>query len=105
MKVIKGVLKEELNNSLSMRRNYQRELAKLPRGSLIKKKIRGNEYYYIVLREKGKVKFIYKGKLNAQETERYKQAKEYRAKYRKLISELNKQIKFLKGTLRGKKPV
>jgi len=105
MKVIKGVLKEELDNSLAMRMNYQRELAKLPKGSLVKKKIKGNEYYYLVLREKGKVKFIYKGKLNADEVKRYKQAREYRAKYRKLVSELNKQIKFLKGTLRGKKPV
>jgi hypothetical protein len=105
MKVIKGILKEELNNSLRMRKNYQRELAKLPKGSLIKKKIRGREYYYLVLREKGRVKFIYKGKLNDDEIKAYKQAKEYRAKYRKLISELNKQIKFLKGTLRGKKPV
>ena len=105
MKVIKGVLKEELDNSVSMRINYQRELAKLPKGSLIRKKIRGNEYYYLVLREKGKVKFIYKGKLDADEIKKYKQAKEYRAKYRKLVSELNKQIKFLKGILRGKKSV
>jgi hypothetical protein len=80
-------------------------LAKLPKGSLVKKKIRGKEYYYLVLREKGRVKFIYKGKLNADEINKYKQAKEYRAKYRKLISELNRQIKFLKGTLRGKKSV
>jgi hypothetical protein len=105
MKVIKGILKEELNNSLRMRKDYQRELAKLPKGSLIKKKIRGREYYYLVLRVKGAVKFIYKGKLDADEIKAYKQRKEYRAKYRKLISELNKQIKFLKGTLRGKKPV
>jgi len=105
MKVIKSVLKEELDNSLAMRKNFQRELAKLPRGSLIKKKIRGNVYYYLVMREKGRVRFVYKGKLNANEIKIYKQAKEYRAKYRKSISELNKQIKFLKGTLRGKKPV
>jgi len=35
----------------------------------------------------------------------YKLAKEYRAKYRKLLSKVKKQIKFLKGTLRGKEPV
>lgn len=105
MKVIKGILKEELNNSLRMRKDYRRELAKLPKGSLIKKKIRGGEYYYLVLRVKGAVKFIYKGKLGASEIKVYKQTKKYRAKYRKLISELNKQIKFLKGTLRGKKSI
>jgi hypothetical protein len=105
MKVIKSVLKEELANSLAMRRNFRKELAKLPKGSLVKKNIRGNIYYYLVSREKGKVKFVYKGKLNTDEIKIYKQTREYRSKYRKSISELNKQIKFLKGTLRGKKSV
>ncbi len=106
MKVIKSVLKEELANSLAMKRNYEKELAKLPKGSLIKKTVKGHEYYYLVVREKGKVKFIYKGKkVSDREIKKYKQAKEYRAKYRRLLSEVKKQIKFLRSTLRGKKPV
>jgi hypothetical protein len=103
MKVIKGVLKEELSNSLAMKRNFQRELVKLPKGSLVKKKIRGHIYYYVVLREKGRVRFIYKGKLATEDVKKYKQTQEFKIKYRKSISELNKQIKFLKGTLRGKR--
>ena len=59
---IKGVLKEELENSIRMKRKYEEELKKLPVGSLIKKKIKGYEYYYIVLRENGTIKFVYKGK-------------------------------------------
>lgn len=105
MKFIKSVLEEELANSLAMKKDYERELAKLPKGSLIKKKIKGHEYYYLEVREKGKVRFVYKGKLSDKEIEKYKQAKEYRAKYRKLLSQIKKQIKFLKGTLRGKEPV
>lgn len=106
MRVIKGVLEEELANSLAMKKNYERELAKLPKGSLIKKKVKGHEYYYLVLREEGKVKFIYKGKkVSKEEIAKYKQAKEYRAKYRKLLSEVKKQIKFLRSTLRGKQSV
>jgi hypothetical protein len=105
MKVIKGILEEELANSLAMQKNYERELAKLPKGSLIKKTIKGHEYYYLQLREAGKVKFIYKGKLPAKEVKTYEQAKQYRAKYRKLLSETKKQIKFLRTTLRGKKSV
>ena len=102
MQIIKNMLKEELANSLAMKKNYERELAKLPKGALIKKNINGNEYYYVVVRENGKVKFIYKGKrLDKEEIRKYKQAKQYRAKYRKLISELNKQIKFLRKILRG----
>ena len=103
MKVIKSVLEEELANSLSMQKGYEKELAKLPKGSLIKKNVKGHMYYYLVVREKGKVKFIYKGKkVSDKEIHKYKHAKEYQAKYRKLLSEIKKQIKFLRSTLRGK---
>ena len=105
MTVLKGVLKEELANSLRMKKNYERELAKLPRGSLIKKNIRGHEYFYLVYRDGDKVKFIYKGKVSKDEQQRYKSVKELRAKYRKLLSEVKKQIKFLRSALRGKEPV
>ncbi len=105
MNVIKSVLKEELANSQAMKKDYERELARLPKGSLVKKKIKGREYYYLVVRKNGKVRFTYKGKLCDKEIEKYEQAKKYRAKYRKLLSQVKKQIKFLKGTLRGKKPV
>ena len=105
MGVIKGVLKEELENSLRMKSDYERELAKLPKGSLIKKKIKGHEYYYLLLREKGKVRFIYKGKVSNEEIEKYREAKEYRAKYRKLLSQVKKQIRFLRSALRGKESI
>lgn len=105
MGVIKGVLKEELENSIGMKSDYERELAKLPKGSLIKKKVKGHEYYYLLLREKGKVRFIYKGKVSDEEIKKYKEAKEYRAKYRKLLSQVKKQIRFLRSTLRGKESI
>jgi len=106
MAIIKGVLREELENSLRMKEDYERELAKLPKGALVKKKIKGHEYYYLVLREKGKVKFIYKGKaVSEAELRKYKEAKEYRAKYRKSLSQVKKQIKFLRSTLRGKESI
>ena len=38
MKVLISVLKEELANSHSMKKNNEKELAKLPKGSSIKKK-------------------------------------------------------------------
>jgi len=105
MGVIKGVLSEELANSLQMKKGYERELSKLPKGSLIKKKIKGHEYYYLLFRKNGKVSFIYKGKLPKEEINRYKEAKLLRAKYRKLLSQVKKQIKFLRSSLRGKESV
>lgn len=106
MGIIKDILREEMENSLRMKENYERELAKLPRGSLIKKNIKGLEYFYLICREHGKVRFIYKGKsVPSSEIKKYQEAKKYRAKYRKLLSECKKQIKFLKGALREKKSV
>jgi hypothetical protein len=105
MKVIQDVLREELKNSRAMKRGYEREMAKLPRGSLVKKKVKGHDYYYLQVREAGKVRFIYKGKSSSEEREKYEQAKLYRAKYRKLLSEVKKQIRFLERTLRGRKSI
>ncbi len=105
MRVIKSVLKEELANSLAMKRSYERELAKLPKGSLVRKVIKGHEYYYLQVREAGRVRFLYKGKLARDEIAKYEQAKQYRSKYRRLLSETNRQIRFLRTTLRGKESV
>jgi len=37
---IKPILKEELANSLKIQKKYEEELDKLPKGSLIKKRLR-----------------------------------------------------------------
>ena len=102
---IKGVLKEELDNSLRMRRQYESALKKLPKGSLALRKIGGHDYYYLVQRQGKKVKYAYRGKLPKKEIEKYEEAKKLRAKYRNLLSQVKKQIKFLKGTLRGKEAI
>lgn len=103
---IKGVLREELSNSIKMKKRYEEELEKLPVGSLIKKNVKGHEYYYIVLRENGKVRFLYQGKdVPESVIEEYARAKALRAKYRRLLSQVKKQIKFLKGALRGQEPI
>ena len=104
--VIKSVLREELQNSLRMKKQYERELAKLPKGSLVKRIIKGHEYYYLVYRENGKFKSVYKGKSVAKrELKKYQEAKELRAKYRHSLSKLKRQIRYLKGVLRGKEEI
>jgi ABC-type phosphate transport system auxiliary subunit len=103
--VIKGVLAEELENSLRMQKEYNEALKKLPKGCLVIKKIKGHEYYYLVKRISDKVKYIYKGKISEEEKKQYEEAKELRAKYRKLLSQVKKQIRFLRSSLRGKEAV
>ena len=103
--VIKGVLAEELQNSLRMKKGYEEALRRLPQGCLAVRKIRGRPYYYVVKRVGQKVKYIYKGKIPEGERQKYLEAVKLRAKYRKLLSQVKKQIKFLKGALRGKEAI
>lgn len=102
MNVIKGVLEEELQNSLRMKKQYEKALNELPRGCLVEKRIKGHKYYYLAVRESKKVKFIYKGKISEEEKKEYMEVKKLRAKYRNLLSQVNKQIAFLKKALNGK---
>ena len=103
--VIKGVLAEELKNSLRMENEYEEALRQLPKGCLVLKEIRGHHYYYLVKREGHKIRFIYKGKLSEEEQKKYAEAKILRAKYRKLLSQVKKQIKFIRGAIRGKEAI
>jgi len=103
---IKELLKEELGNSLRMERDYRRALGKLPRGSVVKKIIRGRPYYYLAYREKSRVRFLYKGrKMEERELAKYRDAKRFRVQYRKLLSDVRKQIIFLRKVLRAKQAI
>lgn len=102
---IKSVLAEELQNSLRMKKGYEKALRALPVGSLARRVIRGHEYYYLARKRAGKVYFRYRGKISEEEKRRYAQAKQDRARYRHLLARVKKQIKFLRGALRGKEPI
>jgi hypothetical protein len=67
--------------------------------------IKGHNYYYLQVRDKQKVNFFYKGKVSGEEIHKYGEAKKYRAKYRKMLSQVKKQIKFLRSSLRGKEAI
>lgn len=101
MGVIKGVLKEELVNSLSLLKRYQDEAEKL-KGALVKKKIAGRVYYYRARRQKGKVKFHYLGADSSRIKKTHRERRGSLAKYKKMITRVKNQIKFLKRALRGK---
>lgn len=103
--VIKGVLAEELENSLRIQKDYERSLKELPQGCLARRVIRGQAYYYLVRRDGLKVVYQYMGKLAPEEIRKYQDAKARRAQYRHLLSRVKKQVRYLKGALRGKAAV
>ncbi len=104
---LKGVLKEEADNSIRLRKRYEQELARLPKGSLIEKNIKGRKYYYCVYRnDAGKVCFDYMGKdVSEKKKNEFAQIKKKRAQYRKLIRQLGQEIKFLRKSVGGRKSV
>ncbi len=102
MKIIKSVLEQELLHSLQKQAEYEKALDALPRGVLVKKFVKGYQYYYLMTRAGNKVRFEYKGKLFARDVKYYDDAKKDRAKYRKLLMDVKKRITFLRKTLKGK---
>ena len=104
MGVIRGVLKEELENSRDMLKRYQEEIARI-KGCLIRKKIGKRYYYYLVKRQGKKVKFIYKGPISEEVKKAYVKQRKMLNKYRKLLLQVKNQIKFIRRALRGKETV
>jgi len=103
MGTIKDLLKEELDNSIRLRKDYKKELKKHVGGTIVIKEIRGHKYYYLAYRDAEKVKFIYKGKkLSQDDIGMLEESKRLRAKYKKLIQKLDKRIKYLERALHGK---
>ena len=72
-----------------------------PRGACAEV-VKGHQYCYLIMREGSKVRFEYKGKLFGKEIAHFDEIKEDRAKYRRLLTDVKKQIAFLRRTLKGK---
>jgi hypothetical protein len=102
MKIIKGVLEEELKKAMLLQAEYEKAMATLPRGVLVKKYVKGRQYCYLMSREKGKLKFEYKGKMFGKDIKYYDTVKKDRARYRNLLSEVRKRLAFIRKTLQGK---
>jgi len=100
MKILNGVLNEELYRLNKLKRNYEKQIAKLPKGSLIKKNIKGNIYYYLNYRQEKKKIFKYIGKLPKKELENLLDKIEERRKLEKLNKQAKKDIKKLEKMIK-----
>lgn len=106
MGFIKSVLREELSNSEKMLEDYRNALKSNKGGCLVKKKIRGRNYWYLAVREGNKVKFSYKGRdVSQKDLAALVKAKEIRKKHKELMRGLKLRIKYLRKSLRGKEDV
>lgn len=102
MDLIKSVLQEELESSLETQKYYQKEISKLPKGSLSRKKIDNRVYYYLSYWESSKVKTDYIGKLSNKEIKDYQDRINKRRHYQSQLRKVNKKIKYLRRILNVK---
>ncbi len=101
MKFLQGLLEEELENSIRIEKNYKDALRSFPRGSLSKKNINGNYYYYLFFRENpGKVTSRYLGKLSEAQVKELEEQIQKRRNFEKLMREAARQIVYLRKVLR-----
>lgn len=100
MKILNSVLNEELDRLNKLKKNYEKQIAKLPKGSLIRKNIKGNIYYYLNYRQEKKKIFKYIGKLPRKELENLLDKIEERRKLEKLNKQVKKDIKKLEKMIK-----
>jgi len=100
MKILNSVLNEELDRLNKLKRNYEKQIAKLPKGSLIRKNIKGNIYYYLNYRQEEKKIFEYIGKLPGKGLKNLSDKIEERRKLEKLNKQIKKDIKKLEKMIK-----
>jgi hypothetical protein len=103
MEVLNGILKEELNRLIDLKKSYDNKIRKCPKGSLIKKEIKGHDYYYLNYRDNKKKVFKYLGKLNEDEISRLEGSIKERRNLQKLCRQVKRDILRLEKISSGKK--
>jgi len=102
MKILNGILLEEKERLLELEKIYKSKIQKLPKGSLIKKNIKGRNYYYLNYRLYKKQIFKYIGKMSEKEAKDLLAKIEERRKYEKIIRQLKKDIKEIEKKVKAK---
>lgn len=93
MKILKNILKEELNRLKKLDNQYSKQISRLPKGSLIRKTIKNHVYYYLSYWHNNKSAFKYIGKLSPKKREELLDKIDERKKIEKLHKQLKKNIK------------
>lgn len=90
---IKAVFIDELERNKRMILRYQKEMESLPKGSLFKRKIGGQEYFYLTFREGKKVISKFLGNAKTFDSTKISEQIERRKSLKKLIQKLNSEQK------------
>ena len=99
---VKGVLKEEYQRLISLEKSYLREVAKLPKGSLQQKRIKGVKYPYWVSSHQSKIRYRYMGNLPENELKKFKEQIALRKKYQALVKDVRKNKQQISRIVHGR---
>jgi hypothetical protein len=92
--VIESMLAEERQRNLDMQKSYIDEIAKLPKGSVVVKKVGNKEYCYLKYRMGAKFISQYMGSA-PEKAEQLKKQVEKRRHFEKLLRELKTEYKII----------
>lgn len=103
MKILNDILREEMDRLVQLKKAYESKIAELPKGSLIKKNIKGHIYYYFNYRLEKKKIFKYIGKLSENELKDLWSKIEERRKFERLSKQVKRDIKDIKKKIKESK--
>jgi len=92
MAFIYGVLEEEYDRMLEKKKDYEKKLSDLPKGSLVKKQINGRSYNYLMFREDKKVITKY---IKKEDFDTVKEQLERRKKIKSSLKSINEDLKII----------
>lgn len=98
--VVKGVLQEELERSLSLKEKYEKKLNQYPQGYLLERKMGGKVYHYLSYREGDRIRQKYLGVLSPEEMKKYKERIKDKKALRQQLVEVKANIKYLERLLK-----
>jgi predicted nucleotidyltransferase len=103
MDALEQVMKKEMKKAVIGMAFYEKQLQKLPRGTLRMKTIHGRQYGYLARREGYKVKYDYVGKVTDNIRARYGGTRRLRSEYREKIVSLNARLRVISRFLAAQK--
>lgn len=98
--VVKGVLQEELDRSVSLKEKYEKKLCEYPLGYLLERKVGGKIYHYLSYREGERIRQKYLGPLPPEEIKKYKDWIKDKKALKLQLAEVKVNIKYLERLLK-----
>lgn len=103
MKTMEGILRQELFRLKETEKSYLREIAKLPRGSLQEKRIKGIRYLYLVSSRNSKLSYKCVSSLPGEDLKKLREGINLRKKYQSLLKEVRQDMKRITKILYAKR--